>query len=386
MLKYLVKLPPVLLFFVFMLFPAFVSVAGVPKFRPLEEYRQLASRPALSELFQGGSDVLNYTRKLDAWFSDNFATRPIWVRYYTQALYSVFGESDQVHVGRDGWLFYRSVIDREQPAVEAIPASGRAKIVANFAKLTSLLEQRGVRLYVMPVTVKSRFYPEMLPSSAAHARKFRSYDLLLDELLQHGGINVVDSRAILEGAKANGLKIYHQTDFHWTDPAGALAVRPLLESLGAVEGKLGLVSSWRYDVVPNHASIGGQGRALPLLRTPREETVGVKLLAPITAFSEKMEQNDQEWSGTALRQNDQLLAPVFVFGDSYFDAASRAGFFNFFSGFVRARMHKNSIVEAFRNRIPNTRYAIIEFLSVGTASIDAYVQQLITALESDPAL
>lgn len=380
----ILRVLPLLAFMTLLLLSLLAQVTGQPKVAPLEEYRKLAQRPELKTYFsEGKSDFLGYTAQLNLWHLDNFATRAIWVRLRTQAIYTLFHESDQVHVGPDNWLFYRSVIDVETPQVERISPQERRKLVARFARLSELLERRGMQLYVMPLALKSRYYPEFLPASARHARNFKFYDAFMDELVADGRVRVVDSRGPLEQAKRDGLKIFHQTDFHWTDPAAPVAIRGILREIGVREGLGALVESWSYDVVAKENFSGGQGRALPLLWAPTESTVTLNLKSPITTFVYKSNQDGIEWSGVAVPGQGPRLKPILVYADSFIDALSRAGFMNFFESFALARIYQNDLTEAYRNRPPGTRYVLIEWITSATFGVDNSVTALIHALENE---
>ena len=375
---------PFLLFMALLLLPLFAQFTGFPRIAPLQEYRKLAELPEAKTYFAGDkADFLGYTAKLNLWHLDNFATRAFWVRLRTQALFTLFRESDQLHIGPDNWLFYRSVIDKESPQVESLSTENRQKLVAKIAHLSELLDQRGIKLYVMPLALKSRYYPEFLPASASHAKRFRFYDDFMDRLVADRRLRVVDVRRPLEQAKREGLKLFHQTDFHWTDPAGAVAIRGLLREVAADEGLGARVEGWRYDIA-DEQFFGGQGRALPLLRTPREQTVVLKLQAPLTRFEYKTNQGAIEWSGVALPGQEPLLKPILAHGDSFLDAGSRAGFFNFFESFARARLGQAGLVQAYQQRQPGTRYLLLEWITSGTFMIDNDVTALVAALENEP--
>lgn len=384
--KILTRGPTILLFFAFLCFPAAWRVAQYPKIPPLEEYRKLAERPKPQDYFAPGkAGFLSFTKHVDSWFSDQFPTRPLWVRLYTQTLYA-FRESDQVHIGSNGWLYYRTVIDHETPALEKASPATRRQMIDRYVTLSDLLAKRGVTLIILPVSTKQYFYPEFLPASAEHARHFKFYDTFMDELVRETRLHVVDSRAALKAAKASGLKIYHRTDFHWTDPGGAVALRLLLKDIATLDGNPAAADRWTYDILVQNKVKGGQGRALPLFQSPTETTVAVRPVSPTTVYDEKTNADGAEFSGVAVPGQGGLLGPMIIFGDSYFDAGTRSGFFKNFSAFARARMFGQEPVDLFRHRPAGTKYFVWEFLSTGTFAADMFAERVITALEANPAL
>ncbi len=386
LMKLIARGPTILLFFLFLLAPAFWYVTRYPKIEPLEEFRTLAARPRVEDYFGAGKPgFLEFTKQADAWFTDQFPTRPLWVRMYTQALYA-FRESDQVHIGSQGWLFYRTVLDHETPALEAKDAVFREQLIDKFVQLSDLMEQRGITLVVMPVALKARYYPEFLPASAAHAKRFRFFDTFMDEFVRDGRVDVIDTRAALQDARARGLKIFHKTDFHWTDAGGAAALRLVAKDLATRDGDPALADLWRYDYVIEKNVSGGQARALPLFRKPTETTVGVKPTAPRTSFDEATDQPWAEWSGVAVAGQGRRISPVVVYGDSFFDAGVRSGFFSLFSAFSRGRIHVHDPIELYRNRPAGTRYFVWEYITSGTIGADATADRIISALQRDPNL
>lgn len=380
------KALPVAMFLALICLPLAVRVMGHPKIAPLEEYRKLAARPHLSSLLGGKLDFLAFTKQIDAWYSDNFATRPFWVRLHTQILYSLFHESDQVYIGKYGWLYYHSVIDRETPPLDDKTAADRKALLDHFAELSALLQQRGITLYVMPLALKNRYFPEFLPPAAEHARHFKFYDSFMDEAAADGRFHLIDARRALEEAKRSGMQTWHKTDFHWTDPAGALATRLLVQQVALADGKPALADAWTYDITVNPKFSGGQGRALPLFHTPTESSQEVVAKTPVTDFNYLFAVNGIEWQGVAKPGQGVRLSPILVYGDSYFDAPGRAGFFNLFQGFARARMYSNDLTEAYSHRRPGTRFMVLEYITSATDGMDNYVTKLSAALEANPSL
>jgi hypothetical protein len=378
---------PVSIFMALLCLPPVARIVGHPKVPQLQEYRVLAVRPHISTLLGHKIDFLEYTKRLDAWYSDNFATRPFWVRLHTQVLYSMFQESDQVYIGKRGWLYYHSVLDRETPPLDDKTTADRKAIRDDFARLSTLLKSRGIALFVMPLALKSRYYPEFLPSSAEHARHFKFYDAYMDEAAADGRFNLIDTRPILEAAKRGGMQIWHKTDFHWTDPAGGLATRPLVQALAIADHKPALAPSWAWDVTVDPKLSGGQGRALPLFQAPTEVAQGVAPKTPNTDFVyAPPNAGGIEFAGVAKPGQGERLSPVFVFGDSYFDAPGRAGFFSLFQAFARARLYSNDLVEAFGHRQPGTRFMVLEYITSSTDGMDNSIKKLMAEMETNPDL
>ncbi len=381
------RLLPIVLFVLVLLMPALSGITGYAISPPLAENRVLTARPVATDYFNEEKlDWLGYSTQFNGWFSDGFPTRDFWVRLHGQVQYSLFHDSNRVHIGPENWLYYRSVLDVENPSLERISQQERQAMAQRLQQLSAQLAARGITLYILPMALKDYYYPEFLPASGKHALQFRFFDLYMDELLANGAIKVIDSRPILRQAKQSGLKIFHQTDFHWTDPASARVFQPLLAAMAEQEQKPALANQWQVETVEMGNWSGGESNALPLLWPRAETTVGARFSGAPTQFTAQtpLPAGVESAAITATARED-LLAPVLIFGDSFFDGAERAGFLNFFQAYTRSRVWTYDLVEAYRNRQSGTRYLVLENITGAIYGMDAAVTKLIEELATEPA-
>ena len=381
------RLLPIVLFVFVLLMPALSGITGYAISPPLLENRVLTARPVATDYFNEEKlDWLGYSTQFNGWFSDGFPTRDFWVRLHGQVQYSLFHDSNRVHIGPENWLYYRSVLDVENPSLERISQQERQAMAQRLQQLSAQLAARGITLYILPMALKDYYYPEFLPASGKHALQFRFFDLYMDELLANGAIKVIDSRPILRQAKQSGLKIFHQTDFHWTDPASARVFQPLLAAMAEQEQKPALANQWQVETVEMGNWSGGESNALPLLWPRTETTVGARFTGTPTEFTAQtpLPAGVESAAITATARED-LLAPVLIFGDSFFDGAERAGFLNFFQAYTRSRVWTYDLVEAYRNRQSGTRYLVLENITGAIYGMDAAVTKLIAELATEPA-
>ena len=381
------RLLPIVLFVLVLLMPALSGITGYTISPPLAENRVLTARPVATDYFNEEKlDWLGYSTQFNGWFSDGFPTRDFWVRLHGQVQYSLFHDSNRVHIGPENWLYYRSVLDVENPSLERISQQERQAMAQRLQQLSAQLAARGITLYMLPMALKDYYYPEFLPASGKHALQFRFFDLYMDELLANGAIKVIDSRPILRQAKQSGLKIFHQTDFHWTDPASARVFQPLLAAMAEQEQKPALANQWQVETVEMGNWSGGESNALPLLWPRTETTVGARFTGTPTEFTAQtpLPAGVESAAITATARED-LLAPVLIFGDSFFDGAERAGFLNFFQAYTRSRVWTYDLVEAYRNRQSGTRYLVLENITGAIYGMDAAVTKLIAELATEPA-
>ncbi len=381
------RLLPIVLFVFVLLMPALSGITGYAISPPLLENRVLTARPVATDYFNEEKlDWLGYSTQFNGWFSDGFPTRDFWVRLHGQVQYSLFHDSNRVHIGPENWLYYRSVLDVENPSLERISPQERQAMAQRLQQLSAQLAERGITLYILPMALKDYYYPEFLPASGKHALQFRFFDLYMDELLANGAIKVIDSRPILRQAKQSGLKIFHQTDFHWTDPASARVFQPLLAAMAEQEQKPALANHWQVETVEMGNWSGGESNALPLLWPRTETTVGARFTGTPTEFTAQTPlPAGVESAAVTSTSREDLLAPVLIFGDSFFDGAERAGFLNFFQAYTRSRVWTYDLVEAYRNRQSGTRYLVLENITGAIYGMDAAVTKLIAELATEPA-
>ena len=381
------RLLPIVLFVLVLLMPALSGITGYTISPPLAENRVLTARPVATDYFNEEKlDWLGYSTQFNGWFSDGFPTRDFWVRLHGQVQYSLFHDSNRVHIGPENWLYYRSVLDVENPSLERISQQERQAMAQRLQQLSAQLAARGITLYILPMALKDYYYPEFLPASGKHALQFRFFDLYMDELLANGAIKVIDSRPILRQAKQSGLKIFHQTDFHWTDPASARVFQALLAAMAEQEQKPALANQWQVETVEMGNWSGGESNALPLLWPRAETTVGARFSGAPTQFTAQTPlPAGVESAAITPTAREDLLAPVLIFGDSFFDGAERAGFLNFFQAYTRSRVWTYDLVEAYRNRQSGTRYLVLENITGAIYGMDAAVTKLIEELATEPA-
>jgi hypothetical protein len=134
-----------LMFIGLLLLPALQMATGWLPTDPLNENRRLAPWPSASALHRPSRTL----GQLSLWFQDHYGLRDILVRTKTQIDFSVFGVSDRVYFGSDGWLFYRSVIDVEHPQLARLSDADLDRIITRFSQLRDTLAARGIKLIVV---------------------------------------------------------------------------------------------------------------------------------------------------------------------------------------------------------------------------------------------
>jgi hypothetical protein len=204
-----------------------------------------------------------FAKEFEEYFNDNYGLRDLLIRLKNQVDYMLFHKSDEVVIGRDGWLFYKSVVEEEEVDVEKGSAPEWETVKSRMLRLHQVLDSRGIKLVVVPCPMKNSVYPEKLPANSPRRPSPTSFGRYRKFLNAHPEIITIDSFRLLMELKPE-MQVYYRTDFHWTDAAAAHVARELVNRLGDLSGITGL---WDRDIpiIRRTASIGGESRSLALV-------------------------------------------------------------------------------------------------------------------------
>jgi hypothetical protein len=336
--------------------PMLQMVTGFPRQAAVDENRKLAPAPVL----KSWSETKQYMGDAIKWFDDNFGFRGFLIRSKTQVDFSAFGISTRVYVGSDGWLFYRSVINIEQPQIELILKKDSDNVIQGTRNLAAALKARGVKLIVMITPMKDVFYSKYLPESVAKLPAHRQVDMLQDRLKTIKEITFIDSTSIMRNV-ANERTVFHRTDFHWNDPAAFEVARVLVNEIGRLEGRADPV--WKHILeIEEKPSSGGEAAFMPIYFPPKEKALFVKQNWEQPPYSYIEKQIPFEWIYEAKQPTGNELPPMVVLGDSFFDGMLRSGIWTHFGKVYRARTNDTNIKEIVEKLPKDTKYLLLEFI------------------------
>jgi alginate O-acetyltransferase complex protein AlgJ len=143
---------------------------------------------------------------------------------------------DAVLEGKQNWLFAGwESLTTTKPAAEK-------SSIGLIAGASRLFAKKDIKLIVLIVPLKPRYYEPLLPDGAAMSDEIRKrYDALLTEL-RAGGVTAVDVRDAFKTVIAGKQEVFYRADFHWTTfaaEASADQVAALILSTGPLPGKAG---------------------------------------------------------------------------------------------------------------------------------------------------
>jgi alginate O-acetyltransferase complex protein AlgJ len=219
-------------FLVVLVGPLIGTAFGVARTTAEQENRTLASfpHPGLTR-----SSWEAFPRDLKRYFVDNFAFRPMLVRWQALIRIKAFDVSPSRSVikGSNGWWFYAEDGAMDDYA-EAPPftATELEQWRRTLQDTTDWLRARGIVYLFVIAPDKHEVYPEYMPSSIRRAVPTRT-DQLVAELAAHSTVPVLNLLPILEEHKADE-RLYHRTDSHWNDRGAYIAYSAILSSLSAL--------------------------------------------------------------------------------------------------------------------------------------------------------
>lgn len=188
-------------------------------------------------------DVLNaplgqLPTALDAFFTDNSPFRYQLTALNAELNYKLLGsiDSDQVLLGKEGWLYYKTGPDGAGPLADyqgmlAYTPEQLAQYAAGAQELADRLAENGQQLVLNFTPNKDTIYPEYLPDCYPVLHEDKLTDQVAAYLREHTDVTVVYTPERLAAHK-EGYPLYFKYDTHWNNIGALLALDPVLEQLG----------------------------------------------------------------------------------------------------------------------------------------------------------
>jgi hypothetical protein len=161
-------------------------------------------------------DVSHFLPEAITWFNNNYGFRGYFIRLKDSFDYWIFHKSTKLYLGKDGWLFYRSVLDNDKPTANKYLQENASSVMHGIEKLKISLASKGVHLFILIPPMKDVVYPQFLPESFNNPSKYSALAQFGQNLATHQTINYINSLEILQNT-AKTRPVFYKTDFHWND-------------------------------------------------------------------------------------------------------------------------------------------------------------------------
>lgn len=192
--------------------------------------------------------------------------------------YYTLGEvsSNQVILGKEGWLFYKSETDgnpiKDFEGTNRYTSSEMNEIL-QVARITQeKIEEKGIEFAILVAPNKENVYSEFMPDIYTH-NSISSTDILVDYLIDHG-INVVSPKKELLIERSE-LQVYYSYDTHWNQLGAYIGVKSIMDFWNIPMKELSDRNIMSYELKNNYHYCGKADLA---------ELIGLRLV-----FDDEME-------------------------------------------------------------------------------------------------
>lgn len=148
-------------------------------------------------------------------------------------------ESNEVLLGKDGWLFYKATGDGtplyDYMGINHFSEEELAKVYDNLVAIGDGISARGMDVIFMTVPNKEQVYSEYMPDTVDKINDKSRLDELTEYIESKGGLIAdrycyVDTSKVLRSCK-DTYPLFYRTDTHWTECGSYLALMELRRAM-----------------------------------------------------------------------------------------------------------------------------------------------------------
>lgn len=273
----------------------------------IEENRIREQRRAYKLAYTALFDNGEYCEQFTKWYDDNYGMRDLMIRVRNQIDYSVFGLTNGVYMGDEGYLVYQTTV-ASQKQYEELDETYFEAVFAKFAEARDMFAEKGIEFYIMLPPQKNTVFPERFENIPADYPEVTQYDYLVEALKEKFPENYVDVTDILiEGEKK--APVFFKTDFHWNNHGASAAFSVLVNKIaGETIYTLDDYGIGSYD--------GFQGTMLnnfSILETITERGYGAEDEVTSVRTDKQIFRNSMNLTNT----EEARLGKLLIVGDSY---------------------------------------------------------------------
>ncbi len=197
---------------------------------PEEENRAnqvLTAEPDLLE--SDGSLNWSYFSEFQDYFADHFAFRQELITMNAEFLDTLFQTSntDQVVIGKDGWLFYESTIG-DYLNIPTMTERSAANAAISLSLMQEYAEKNGARFIFMVAPNKNSLYDEYMPDRYVPLEQDGNWELM-EDAMRAEEVDYLDLFALFGAADT---VMYHGEDSHWNNMGAAYVQKAIMDAFG----------------------------------------------------------------------------------------------------------------------------------------------------------
>lgn len=262
---------------------------------------------------------------LQVWFKDNLWGRITFQQIRGTIDYRCFNVSSSplVHIGDEGWLFYRGDKNIELALGTNIPDQKQLEnIKLNQELIQTALNKRGIDYVLVLTPSKVSVYPEYIKGGTLSVRE-TYIDIVTDYLRKNTTIPVINLKPALIAAKSQN-EVFLRTETHWNYMGayyGYSEVIHVLQRLNLVDEGPVTVSKHTSTFQGEFAAMMGSNLIIPPERM--DLTIIENPTSRIVTDGEKYQAMLDEVKKTeslfyASFTNDEQVGKLLLIGDSFF--------------------------------------------------------------------
>ena len=149
-------------------------------------------------------------------------------------------ESNEVLLGKDGWLFYKATNDGtplyDYMGINHFSEEELATVYDNLVAIGDGISARGMDVVFMTIPNKEQVYSEYMPDTVDKINDRSGLDELTEYIEGRGGLasgryEYIDAGEVLKANK-DSYPLFYKTDTHWTECGSYLALMEVRRALG----------------------------------------------------------------------------------------------------------------------------------------------------------
>lgn len=203
-----------------------------------------AEFPVIGQTLSDGTKVTidNFPSLFEDWFNDHLPFKNQMLTLNSWFDYAILhtSSSDEVIVGKDGWLFYNGdQVSQEDPianyqGTDLFTDAELETIAANMEKAEEVVNDEGAEFIIYFAPNKERVYSEYMPDVYGEPAENNRMQQLIDYLRENTDITVISAYDDLMEFKEShpDVQLYYKYDTHWNNVGAYIGTKTLCEALG----------------------------------------------------------------------------------------------------------------------------------------------------------
>ena len=200
------------------------------------------NRPFNEAPIIGETSYTDFASKFEGFYNDHIPFRNQLITLNNYLGYFLFKSttSEQVLIGKEGWLFIKDVNQGNEIANYTghglLDDELMNTLVTNVLANKEFIESKGMEFVIFVSPNKSRVYSEYMPDYLGAPAEEYQLKQMIDYLEANTDVTIVydydeimDAKEVL---KAKDIPVYHKVDTHWNHVGGYAGAKSLLKYFG----------------------------------------------------------------------------------------------------------------------------------------------------------